>query len=148
MFGYFHEMRNSSSFLLLWMNLFCEILGSQLKQSPIFYQYVTDVLFKEEVKRRFPVSTTATESSPLPALDYQERNAIRYAAGYVVRHLSKRLERTSHPLKEELVLCLVDMCTDEDDEQGAFADWTKQVDRGGLKNVNDRTFHVFLAMET
>ena len=99
MFGYFHEMRNSSSFLLLWMNLFCEILGSKIKPSPIFYQYVTDVLFKEEVKRRFLVSTTVTESSPLPALDYQRRNAILYAAGYVVRHLSKRLERTSHPLK-------------------------------------------------
>ena len=40
------------------------------------------------------------------------------------------------------------MCTDEDDEQGTFADRSKQVDRGGLKNVNDRTFHVFLAMET
>ena len=98
--------------------------------------------FKEQVKQQYPLSVSATESRSLPPLAYQECNAIRYAAGYVVRHLRQRLERGSHPLKEELVLCLVDMCTDNEDD--SLPDWTRQISRGGLKVVNQKIYHLFL----
>ena len=65
-------------------------LGKQV--SPIFYQYVTDVIFKELVKQQTPIDTTRHGPHlEVPALDYQETNALRYAAGYVIRALKKRL---------------------------------------------------------
>ena len=96
--------------------------------SPIFYQscqYVTEDIFKQLVKQQYPLPATSMEAPSLPPLDYQQ-NAVQYAAGYVVRHLRlasypctergnkpgdeanlhQHLERGSHQLKEELVVCL------------------------------------------
>lgn len=63
-------------------------LGKQV--SPIFYQYVTDVIFKELVKQHTPIDTVRHGPDlEVPALDYQETNALRYAAGYVIWALKK-----------------------------------------------------------
>ena len=84
------------------------------------------------------------EACSLPPLDYQEQNAVQYAAGYIVRHLRQRLEMGSHQLKEELVLCLEEICDDTDNDCGASTDWTKQVvNRGSLKVVNSKAYHFF-----
>ena len=61
-----------------------------------------------------------------------------------VRHL----ERGSHQLKEELVLCLEEMCDDTDNDCSASTDWTKHVNKGGLKVVNSKACHFLLSMET
>ena len=114
---------------------------------PIFYQYITDVLFKTMVKCHFPVNPVASQPHDVPPLDYQESNALRYAAGYVPRAIRKRLERGSHPLKEELVLCLVELCEDDGTDVDASADWTKAISRGGIKLVNNKTYHIFHAVE-
>jgi len=73
--------------------------------------------------------------------------ALRYAAGYIPRHLKKRLTKSAHPLKNELTLCLLDPLQDEEDNIFHSADWVNAVDRGGLKHVNNATYHVILAME-
>ena len=41
-------------------------------------------------------------------LDYIECNALRYVAGHAIRHLKKKLERGSHPLRKQL-LCLTEL---------------------------------------
>ena len=93
----------------------------------IFYQscrYVTEDIFKQLVKQQYPLPATSMEARSLPLPDY---HAVQYAAGYVVRHLClalypraergnkpawgeanlhQHLERGSHQLKEELVVCL------------------------------------------
>jgi len=43
-----------------------------------------------------------------------EANAKRYVAGYICCHLRKKIEASSHPFKEELVLCLMTMVKDKD----------------------------------
>ena len=116
--------------------------------SPIFYQYITDDIFKQLVKQKYPLPATSMEAHSLPPLDYQEQNAVRYAAGYVVRHLRQSLERGSHQLKEELILCLEEMCDDTDNDCSASTDWTKHVNRGGLKVVNSKACHFLLSVET
>ncbi len=141
-----HRTRTSPEFLAVWEHLMS--LTLQKVASPIFYQYVTDVLFKELVKRQHPLPSSASQDvQPLPPLNYQEHNALRYAAGYVIRNLRQRLERGSYPLMEELVLCLEEMCEDDEDDD-CSADWTKCIDRGGLKLVNSRSYHFFHALET
>ena len=39
-----------------------------------------------------------------PALDYNERNALRYVTGYATRHPYTQLYKSTHPMKEELLM--------------------------------------------
>ena len=90
MWGRYHEVRTSPEFVTSWARLMEQSLGKQV--FPIFYQYVTDVIFKELVKQQTPIDTARHGPHlEVPALDYQETNALRYAAGYVIRALKKRL---------------------------------------------------------
>ena len=68
--------------------------------SPTFFQYITDVIFKEMIKREFPLTSIDGGSNEAP-LSYLEKNALRYSAGYVTRNLRKQLQRSAHPNKVE-----------------------------------------------
>lgn len=74
------------------------------KACPIFFQYVTDIIFKELVKSAFPIVAveSGVENAPLT----YEVNALRYAAGYVPRAVRKKLRKLRHPLRGQLLLCL------------------------------------------
>ena len=80
------------------------------------------------------------------SLTYEEKNALRYTAGYVPRALRKKLKKSAHPLKEELVLCLVEM-TEGDRGIDESEDWVNSVDRGGLKHINEMSYTTFASME-
>ena len=79
-------------------------------------------------------TTTSTQQ-----FSYEEENALRYAAGYIPRALRRKLERSSHHLKEELILCLEELVMERDlhEEEDLSVHWTKLIDRGGLKHVSD-----------
>ena len=74
---------------------------------PILYQYITDCLFKELIREHFPAASPSVTVRQ-EALTY-EKNTVDYAAGYIPRALRSKLERSSHPLKEELILCMLDL---------------------------------------
>lgn len=42
-------------------------------------------------------------------MDYLERNALRYAAGFVIQSLQKKIDKSAHRLKESVKLCLKDL---------------------------------------
>ena len=95
-------------------------------------------------------SNTSVPEAETPAVSSTEANALRYAAGYVCRHLRRKLEKGSHPLKEELIIYLAKLVRSEGDsseESGTAEEWTELVDRGGLWKVRNTTFQVFLALE-
>ena len=97
--GVLHRTRTSTQFIAAWEILMTITIAKIV--SPIFYQYITDTLFGELVKRCYPLPARAdVEHAPSPALDYQEQNAVRYATEYVVKHVWQHLERGSHPLKK------------------------------------------------
>ncbi len=107
------------------------------RASHIFYQCVTVVIFKELVKQHSPTDTLHCGSDlEVPALNYQEKSALRYAAGYVIHAIKKR------PFQQELKPCLVELCEEDDDEVDPLADWMTQISRGGLYLVNNRTYIV------
>ena len=82
-----------------------------------------------------------SESRATASTQTLEENALRYAAGYIPRALRQKLVRSSHDLKEELILCLEDLLVDEEDLSSDLSeDWTKLIDRGGLKHVSDDTY--------
>ena len=99
------------------------------------------------------VADATATSSTQESLTDAETNALRYAAGYICHSVKKHLMGSSHPLKEELVLALVDMCGEDKetdhrdastDHRDASTDWITSIDRGELSHQRYwvRVFHV------
>ena len=100
----FYKLTASDSFGKMWKQL---LISINIEPTPIFYQYVTDRLMNTLIKEKFPVKPVADKE--IKSLDYEELNAVRYVAGYVLRALTKKMLRSAHPLKEEMVDCLDEM---------------------------------------
>ncbi len=65
-------------------------LSTSVPVSPVFYQYVTDVVFKELIQARFPVVSRPAPQRSFPITN-EEANVIRYAAGYTLHTLRKKI---------------------------------------------------------
>ena len=52
-----------------------------------------------------------------------EKGVVRYIAGYICRQLRHKLKRKSHELKEEMILCLMELVKDNE-ECGIDEKWT------------------------
>ena len=110
----------------------------------MLYQRISDIVFEELITRQFSVEQV--KQPTVAALTYEETNALRYVAGYVCHKLKKKIETSKHPSKGDLLLCLMELC-DEDDETSSSADWTHIIDRGGLCRVSENTYMVFYHMK-
>ena len=123
----FFALRTTEAFKMKWQDFLDSSLSSQAC-IPLFYQHITDILFKQLVKSHYQISD---EHVMVATVNNHERNALRYAAGYVCRHIRKRIERSNHAFKEELILCLMSLVKDDSDESvGTDEEWTALVDRG------------------
>ena len=140
----YHQLRCSAGYISRWQGFLKRSLG--VEGHPIFYQSVGNAILEKLVKEKCPVSESAGAEQQ-PSITTQELNALRYAAGYIPRALSKKLKKSAHPLKDELQLCLLDLLDDGDEEGGTAEEWLNLVDRGSLKHVNESTFQVMVAME-
>ena len=99
----FFSLRTTESFKKKWQDFLDTSLSPQAC-IPLFYQHITDILFKLLVKSHYQISD---ERIDVATINNHERNALRYAAGYVCRHIRKRIERSNHVFKEKLILCLM-----------------------------------------
>ena len=146
MWGTYHYLRTSANFKARWTTFIGKF--TSMKPNPAFYQYVTDIHFREMIKAKFPTNECQVSSGPASQLTVEETNALHYAAGYVCHKLRKRLESSSNPRKEELVLLIMDLSDDDtSDDSGKVESWTTLIDRGGLFHVSDSTYTLFHAME-
>ena len=102
-----------------------------MEPHPLLYQYVTSLAF------HLPV---------VEALTYEESNALRYVAGYVCHKLRKKITASTHQMMEKLLLCLLDLC-DENEEVSSSADWVYAVERGGLVRIIESMYMLFERME-
>ena len=148
MWGMYHQLRTSNAFKCEWK----EYLESCVKASasPCFYQYVTNELFKDLIKLEFPLPTAVTQvdHSATPSLTEMEKNALRYVAGYVCRKVRDNLKKSSCKIsnKHTMIQCLEEI-NGETDEDCDTEEWIRLIDRGGLWQVNDDVFGLFLTME-
>ena len=129
----YFKYRSSSEFIQKWTYHLSTVGHLEESPSPIFYQFVTDVIMEHLIKEHFPVTEHAAESSA--TLDYEEHNAIRYTAGYVLRALQNKIDRSSHPLKVELALSLEELKEEGNDLTHSSEEWLQAIDRGGLVHV-------------
>lgn len=143
MWASYHLLRTSDDYIAEWCT-FLQSSGHDM--SPMMCQYLGHHMFKQFIKLHHPIQQSH-ETTSHPVLTYEETNAVRYAAGYIPRALQKKLPKSTHPLKEDLQLCLLDLLDDGDEDDDASTDWLDLVNRGGLTKVNNMTYELFLAME-
>ena len=141
----YHALRTSITYRSDWQT-FLKSSVSVSKVSPIFCQYIGNFVFKELIRLHHPIAES-TESNSIQHLTYEEINALRYAAGYIPRALKKKLLKSTHPLKKDIQLCILDLLDDGDEDQNDSQDWLQLINRGGLTRVNNTTFEMFVAME-
>ena len=145
--GTFHMERCSQTYKACWSSFLSTSVQHHHTDSPIFYQFITDQLFKNTLKEIFKVEVSHAQRPDI-TLDYDEKNCIQYVAGALFRAVQKKIKRSALPMKEELLLCMVELLEADgvvcDDES---SDWIGLVDRGGLKHVSNTTFWMICAME-
>ena len=143
MWHQYHSLHISGTFKRNWTQFIHT--STQQPADPSFYQHVSDVVFDELIKQKFPLQKKAKIQT---AITNEEANVIRYAAGYTLRTVKKKLGTSAHRLKEEIVECIMDLLVDEEDmeEEEVAAEWVRAVDRG-LWHIKSGTFFLFRAIE-
>jgi len=144
MWGAYHRLRASDTFRRDWKTFLHE--SFQVEAFPAFYQFVTHHMFKELLKMEYPLPEVSTNTCARP-LTLEEKNALRYVAGYIVRKLQSTLESSSISKKDEMIYLLMELAGDELAEETGTELWTNMVDRGGLWHVNDQTYDLFATVE-
>ena len=142
----YYQLRSTDEFALNWKAF---LLLSGTEATPTLYQHITDLVFNHLISTNYATQVPATPTETTPsAIDYKEKNAIRYIAGYITRSVNRKLLDSKHLLKDELSLCLAELNdVDPDEMQDDSKDWMEKVDRGGLKHVPDMMYMMFVSME-
>ena len=80
----------------MWRNFFilCSLREANLPETPVFYQHVTDLIFRGLMKLR--CARLAAEGEESRAMSSTELNALRYATGYVCRTITGKLKKSSN----------------------------------------------------
>ena len=142
----YHSLRNSEMYLSEWYTFLRMTTGFDIV-SPIFIQYVGHSFFKDLIKNRYhSAKNDSKASNSMQDLSHIEHYAIRYTAGYIPRALKKKLSRSSDKNKKFL-LVLDDLLECEEEDAGPSGEWISAIDRGGLCQINNLTFDLFLSME-
>ncbi len=143
----FHRMRLSESFKELWASFFHAAI--EVKPVSLLFQHLTEKLFEAVIKEEYEVATKSVACASVDVrLTSEEANALRYVAGYVCSKVQKKIAASQHPHKDQMLLCLITLCDEDQEEQQTAVDWINAVDRGGLCHVSETTFQLFLEMES
>ena len=135
-------MRSSKEFTKTWTDF---LPTTTPPIEPVIYQHLTDVVLKFLLEDYFKIEYLNEEAAEM---NENERNALCYVAGYVCRKLRTKLERENHELKEEMILCLMDLVKDKNPHaRESDKEWTNLVDRGGLWHIKSTTYQLFYAIE-
>ena len=144
MWAAFYQFR-AKELCTMWNELITTLGLSEKFRDVWLPQTVTRLVLESQVKIKccFPSSDAATIQAEL---DTDELNALRYAAGYVMLSIWKKVHCK---VISDWISRQVDV--DSTTSAPSFLDYTKQwirkVDRGGLFHVSDVLYEVFVALE-
>ncbi len=60
--------------------------------------------------------------------------------------MHSKLEKSSHDSKEDMTLLMIEFCGNDLQEEDS-EEWTNQIDRGGLRHINNNVYLVFTIIE-
>ncbi len=143
MWTLYHGVRTSKDYQVVWASL---ASSSCSEVPPLLSQFVGDRMFKEIIKRHYPIDVSSKVVSP-QTLTVEETYGLRYAAGYIVRSIKNKMKKSTHPLKKDILLCTFDLLDEGTENKHESQDWVHMIDRGGLTRVNNSTFELFVSME-
>lgn len=139
----FHILRLSSSVSTAWQSCIASMgIATSIKNvtlQVILKRIVTNII-DHEVEAVDPANFTEVKR-----MSEREENVVRYMAGYVVSKMKKKF-----PLHSDLLDSLhtgLDLAFSGDDVHDYTKVWTEQVDRGGLRHVNDKFYNLSVAIE-
>ena len=141
----YYLLCTSDDYISDWKALLLKTGTDEL--SAIFYQYVGDYIFKQLIALKYPVTGGESCTERSETLSYEELNGLWYAAGYFPQVIRKKVTKSGHPLREDLLVCLSQLEETDDVVTDDSQDWINAIDRGGLIHINDDTYELFLAME-
>ena len=143
----FHQLR-IKELVDVWKKFYSATKKGKL--DPLIEQQVNQQLF-EGMLRTHLQTTPQAEASNASTLQLSEaeENIIRYAAGYVSMSLLKKYEKGSSDKAVEYTECLSKMAVNGDESSflAYTLEWSRAVNRGGLFEISDETYHLFQAIE-
>ena len=139
-----HSIRVSEEFVSLW-KVFLQGSGSNAK--PILYQTVTDKLFEKRIQFHCCIAPHGPETEYDGNFTYEEESAVRYAAGCVLRATRKKILKSAHPKKNEMIEIIDELAQSSGIDDDLSCNWLSLVDRGGLIHISDDLYQVFVAVE-
>ena len=92
---------SSTAFVTRWVSF---LQHSGPVPTPILYPHLTDVVLRKLIHNHYKIPAMQ-QSSSTPALSSNEGNVLRYAAGYIIRHVFKKIEKSTNSLKDDLISC-------------------------------------------
>ena len=126
-------------------------IPENISKDTILWQCLIDKLMEEKLDEEISKHRQSRKTKIYRRLSYTEENAIRYAAGYIVRKLINRKNKTLNDCVDGLKSLLVQSETTDLDESVSFLEytsiWLSKVDRGGLYHVTDMCFQIFSEVE-
>ena len=133
-------IRSSKAFISRWTKFLGQANASP---APTLYQHLTDIIYRKLLKEKYVIPSTPSSISE--DISVTEGNALRYAAGYVLRQVSNKIKRSSYESKDDMDDCIKKLVLcDKESEEDTADDWIKLVDRGGLWHVRVPPFRFYL----
>ena len=107
MWGLYHLLRTSHEYRQQWIAFIMAAnnTDSTTANHPSLYQSITHHLMTNLIKTYHPTAGSdacahSSTAMPTPPLSYEEKNALRFIAGYVTRKTYKNVQESSHPERE------------------------------------------------
>ena len=102
MWAAFSKYVQSPEYHQLW----CTLSNSaSVQSSPLLNFYLTHNYFLHLLKTKFPLINSDLSNAPVD-MSADEESALCYVAGYMIRSLRAKIERSEPNLMEEMVLAL------------------------------------------
>ena len=148
----FYRFR-STELQALWKEMLVKVQVPHVYHSDLWPAQVTARLTLELMIEKKYSSLQPASYVPKP-LDADEANALRYAAGYVLRSIKQKEEKKKSPnsavvawIKQQ-VSTEIDSTVNGDTYQQFTKQWVEKVNRGGLFLISDSIYELFQSMET
>ena len=136
-----YQLQSSVEFVQKW-KLYLTSLS--IPTLPVFFQLLTRLIFSDLVGKRISnnIVDTSVEADDC-TLTTEEENAVRYVGGYIVRALKAKTK------DKQILSCLqrLEQSDQSHVEDQVSAQWTVEINRGGLIHITDEAHDCFVSIE-
>lgn len=133
----------------IWSEFLQKTGCGHVVNEPLVMELINESIFEKLIADMFTTDEGTSLESLVP-LTKDEENIIRYACGYVGMKLHKKFLKVHGDKAARFVECLDYMHADGTSSSllEYTTEWVQRINRGGLFDVSDDTYRLFVAIET